>query len=82
MAQLVYVIVFMVDLAHIVEDVATGMTDQVAALFAKYRATPIVYLGSELFGCTLVYGWARDFNEEIRGPRQTICSVQVEGLSQ
>ncbi len=26
-AQLVYVIVFMVDLAHIVEDVATGMTD-------------------------------------------------------
>lgn len=63
-------------------NVATGMTDQVAALFAKYRATPIVYLGSELFGCTLVYGWARDFNEEIRGPRQTICSVQVEGLSQ
>lgn len=62
--------------------VAASMTDQVQTLLSRYRATPIVYLGATEYGSTLVYGYYRDFSEEIQGPSHTICTIEVEGLSQ
>jgi hypothetical protein len=58
-----------------------GNTDQVQNLLATYRATPIVYVGSEAYGSTVVFGFYRDFNIELSGPVHSMCSIEIEGLT-
>lgn len=59
----------------------SAQTDRIASLLASYRATPIVYVGSELFGATAVYGFYKDFNIEISYPDYSVCTLEVEGLT-
>lgn len=59
----------------------SGLTDQVQNLLASYRATPIVYVGSEAYGSTLIFGFYRDFNVELAGPNHSLCSIEIEGLT-
>ncbi|MNX57064.1 hypothetical protein D3C86_878740 [compost metagenome] len=59
----------------------SGLTDQVQNLLARFRAHPLVYVGSERFGSTIVYGYYRDFNVEIAGPNHSVCSLELEGLA-
>lgn len=61
--------------------VDSALTDQVQVLLARYRATPIVYVGSEAYGSTLIYGFYRDSNVEIAGPNHSILSIEIEGLT-
>lgn len=57
-----------------------GQVDQVQRDLARYRATPIVYVGSETYDSTIIYGFFRDFSIEIAGPTHSICSLEVESL--
>lgn len=56
-------------------------TDEVHRLLAQYRATPIVYIGSESYSSTLIFGFYRSFNIEIRYATRSVCTLQVEGLN-
>jgi hypothetical protein len=58
-----------------------GLVDQIQQLLAAYRATPIVYVGSAMFGSTLVYGFYRDGAVEIAYPTHSILSLTIEGLT-
>lgn len=44
------------------------------------RATPSVWIGSELYGSTHIYGFYRSLKLVIQGPRLSTCSLQLIGL--
>lgn len=58
-----------------------NLTDQVQILLARYRATPMVYVGSDMFGSTLIYGFFREANVEISYPTISIMTIEIEGLT-
>jgi hypothetical protein len=61
--------------------VAAGDVDAVFRVLAQYRATPVAWIGSDQYGSTLIYGWARDWAPEIRYPTQSLLSLEIEGLT-
>ena len=60
--------------------VQNNLVDYLQKRLASYRATPIVYVGSPLFGATIIYGFYKDFNIAI-APTQSLCTIQLEGLT-
>jgi hypothetical protein len=52
-------------------------------LLASRRATPTIYIGSNLdkHRCTIDYGFYKDFSIEIAYPEYSICTIQIEGLT-
>ena len=67
--------------ADFVSFLENAKIDRTQILFARYRATPIVYLGSSIFGATLIYGFYKSFNIEIPYPEYSLCTVEIEGLT-
>jgi hypothetical protein len=59
----------------------TNRYDEIQRVLALYRATPIVYLGTDEFACTQVYGFYRSFDLEFTGPNKSYCSLEIEGLT-
>lgn len=55
--------------------------DQTFNLLTKYRATPIVYIGIERFGSTIVYGFYKDLSIDITYLNYSVCSLEIEGLT-
>ena len=56
--------------------------DNTARLLTQYRATPVVWVGADnLYSSLIVYGFAKDWEETIKGPTHSTCSIQVEGLT-
>lgn len=55
--------------------------DYVHALFASYRAKPRVYIGSEDYGASVIYGFYRDFRIVVSYPTYSICTLNLLGLS-
>lgn len=47
---------------------------------SKYRAKPIVWIGEAAYPSTIIYGYYREFNLVISGPKFSDCSISVEGL--
>ncbi len=47
---------------------------------ASLRATPAVYVGSNAFNSTVIYGFFRDFDVTIAYPNHSECSIEIEGL--
>jgi hypothetical protein len=47
---------------------------------AGYRATPIVYIGSDSYGSSIIFGFYKDFNVEIQYPDFSLYSLELEGL--
>jgi len=58
-----------------------GTTDEVQRLLASYRAVPIVYVGSDEFGATVVFGFYRDFSISIDYPTHSVCALEIVGLT-
>lgn len=56
-------------------------TSQLQNLLAQYRATAIVYIGSDLYDATIVYGFYKDFSIEIPYQDFSVCTIQLEGLT-
>lgn len=61
--------------------VDNSLVDQLQILLSRYRATPIVYVGAESFGSTVVYGFYRDASVELRFMNHSILSIEIEGLT-
>lgn len=60
--------------------VAATAVDALVDRLAALRATPAVYVGSGLYGTTVVYGFYKDFDTVISYPTKSECSIQIEGL--
>lgn len=58
-----------------------GITSEVERLLAEYRATPILYVGSDDIDATLIYGFFKDFNISIAFPNTSYCQIEIEGLT-
>lgn len=61
--------------------VENSLIDELQTILAGYRATPIVYVGSDLYSSTMVYGFYKDFSTVITYPRISILSIELEGLT-
>lgn len=55
--------------------------DEVARLLASYRATPVVWIGSDDYGASILYGFYKDFSLTIAYPTISICNLEIEGLT-
>ena len=60
--------------------VANTDIDKLQRTLASLRATPALYIGSDRFDATLVYGFYRDFDITIEYYTHSECSIELEGL--
>ena len=60
--------------------VPTGSVYSAQRMLTERRALPTVYIGSENFPETIVYGFFRDFTITLAGPSSSDCAIEVEGL--
>jgi hypothetical protein len=60
--------------------VANTDIDKLQRTLASLRATPALYIGSDRFDATLVYGFYRDFEIIIEYYTHSECSIELEGL--
>lgn len=57
--------------------------DNVVRLLSNYRATPIVWVGTEnIYNSLVVYGFYKDWEVTFTEPKVSRCNLQVEGLPQ
>lgn len=61
--------------------VESGATDAVFALLARYRATPLVWVGTDDYAMSWIYGWARDWSVELAFPSHSNLTIEIEGLT-
>lgn len=59
---------------------STRMVDAVIRNLSAVRATPCIWIGTELTTSTIVYGWYRDFSVQVTYPQISDCSIEIEGL--
>jgi len=55
--------------------------DDVQRILALYRASPLVWIGSETYSSMIAYGFYKDFSIIISYPTFAICSIEIEGLT-
>ncbi len=55
--------------------------DALFALLTNVRAVPCVWLGSDQYAMTWIFGWARDWAKEITYPSHSHLSIEIEGLT-
>lgn len=61
--------------------VDNGFIDQLQIILAGLRAVPTVYIGSDLYANTIIYGFFKDFNVNITYVDSSICTLELEGLT-
>jgi hypothetical protein len=57
------------------------IVNQIMALLTEIRATPVVWIGSEEYFGTVVYGFYKDFEVTISYPTMSDCSLTIEGMT-
>lgn len=60
--------------------VPNNRLDAMRETLAALRSKPAVYIGSDRFSSTTIYGFFRDFNPVIEYPEHTEVSIEIEGL--
>lgn len=60
--------------------VSNNDIDKLQRTLASLRATPALYIGSDRFDATIVYGFYRDFDINIEYFNHSECSIELEGL--
>lgn len=55
--------------------------DQTLVTLASLRATAALYVASDDFKSTYIYGFYKDFNQGIQMPTQSILNIEIEGLT-
>lgn len=55
--------------------------DAIFQLLASYRATPALWIGTDDYAMTWVFGWARDWFVEFSMMEQSHISLEIEGLT-
>ena len=61
--------------------VAAAYTSELQRLLENYRATPIIYIGTDIHAATIFYGFYKDFTINIRYMEISVCSLEIEGLT-
>lgn len=59
----------------------TNRVDEIQRVLAAYRATPIVYLGTDDYASTQIYGFYKSFEQEIAAREKSWCTLEIEGLT-
>jgi hypothetical protein len=54
--------------------------DEIYKIVEQYESVPLIFVGSELFDITTVFGYYSDFNAVIDNPSHSICDMIVEGF--
>lgn len=55
--------------------------DQIAAILAQLRDTPVVWIGAgNLYSCLIVWGFFKDFEVDVAFKNQSYCTITIEGL--
>lgn len=63
-------------------DCDNAIIDTLANLLAIYRVKPLVWIGADnLYTSLIVYGFYKDFEVNIAYPKNSICSLKIEGLT-
>lgn len=59
------------------------MVDEVQRTLALYRATPVVWVGTDdgTFSSMIIYGFYKSFSISIPYPDYSTCNLEIEGLS-
>jgi hypothetical protein len=57
-----------------------GGIGEAQRLLAEYRATPVLYIGSDEYSSTAILGFYKDFTINITYPTVSVFSLTVEGL--
>lgn len=55
--------------------------DALFSLLAQYRATPTIWIGTDDYSHTWLFGWARDWAIELEIGTVSNLSIQIEGLT-
>jgi len=61
--------------------VANAQIDAVQRQLVAVRATPCLWIGSELYAITSVFGFYKDFDITISYPTWSDCSLTIEGMT-
>lgn len=61
--------------------VDNNFIDELQTLLAGYRATPILYLGTDVYESSSIYGFYKDFTLVIEHFNETQCNLEIEGLT-
>lgn len=61
-------------------DLDNGQVDNVHLLLSSYRATPIVWVGTDLFEATIIFGFFKEFSIVIENYAGSTCTLDIEGL--
>ncbi|SHL10056.1 hypothetical protein SAMN05216428_10173 [Nitrosospira sp. Nsp11] len=61
--------------------VDAGRVDTLQSLLAALRATPTLYIGTDEYKSTAVYGFYKDFTVQIAYPTESVLEVEIEGLT-
>jgi hypothetical protein len=61
--------------------VEENRVDEIQRTLAQYRATPIVYLGTDAFESMQIFGFYRNFDQDLEGPNEAWCTLEIEGLT-
>lgn len=60
--------------------VPNDLVDGLVELLDEYRATPLVFIGSEKFGSTVVYGFYKTHQTVLAYPTHSLLSIETENL--
>ena len=62
-------------------DDAASKVDAIQKLLTTYRATPLVFVGSDTFSSTSIFGFYKSFDLNIAFPTQHRLTLEIEGLT-
>ncbi|MGB4064258.1 MAG: hypothetical protein WBK19_10575 [Azonexus sp.] len=57
-----------------------GDVDRVHAVLSAHRAMPVVWIGSDRYSSTLIYGFYRDFEVDVAYAYDSYCTINIEGM--
>lgn len=60
--------------------VENELFDEVRRILAEYTSTPLVWVGTEDYSSTIVFGFCRDFRGVLESPAGSTCNLEIEGL--
>jgi hypothetical protein len=55
--------------------------DAVIAKLKSYRTTPIVFIGSASYACTIIYGFIKDWSVPVATRGKSILALEIDGLT-
>lgn len=61
--------------------IAKNEVDVVGELLAAYRATPCMWIGSDEYTSTQLFGFYKDFSTVISYPNLSLLSLEIEGMT-